>query len=86
MAAKLKYEVEQKKAKEKLDKKQKKEAEYDELKKIYFCLFTGSVYAYLNFVKNPFNQWEIEFNYNYLKIMSIYNIIFALVFISFVSA
>jgi len=48
--------VDQKKQKAKLAKRLKAEKDYDNLKNIYVSLFFGTVYTYLNYIKNPFNQ------------------------------
>jgi len=48
--------VDQKKQKDKRAKRLKAEGEYDNLKNIYVTLFFGTVYTYLNYIKNPFNQ------------------------------
>ena len=46
----------------KREKKEKTDEEAEHLKKVYLTLFFGTAYSYLNFVKNPFNKWLMNYN------------------------
>ena len=54
--------IDRKKMRAKREKKEKADEEAEHLKKVYLTLFFGTAYSYLNFVKNPFNKWLMNYN------------------------